>query len=203
MDILQRPEPWHDVPAVVADFLCLVCAPWHLVQYLFPLRYFTSWCHLAIIAYLVACLPGWWCNSLVQGALWILALYLPPSSFAIMAYSAPLRGALVRSCGWPLCVAYQLLVHLVPSALVFLLTEVPRPWTGPWSASLLFASFMFTYNVVLHVAWHTSALDNYYLIDSPARDATIGIWAGTLLWACATGEALFVLVGRAGAAGRF
>jgi hypothetical protein len=203
MDILERPEPWHDVPAVVDDFLCLACAPWHILQSIFPLRYFTSWCHVVIVAYLVVCLTHIWQDSLVQGALWVLALYLPPSSLAIMLFSAPLRGALLRSCGAPLCSLHQFVTHFLPSILVFLLTTLPRPHTGPWTASALFIAFMLIYNVVLHVVWHESALDNYYLLTPRARIATLVVWGGSLLWACGTAEGLFALAGSSRAGPRF
>lgn len=203
LDILQRPAPWHDVPDPVRDAFTVVCAPLELLQFFFPLRYFTSWCHLAILTYLSLCLTHTWCDPLVQGALWVLALYLPPSSLAMMALSRPLRRALTRSCGTPLCVAHQFATHVLPSLLVFLLTNVPRPPQPTGSASALFIAFLLYYNIALHVIWHASPLDNYYVHGTHERAAVAVVWFVTLAWACVFAEVLFAVVGRTDAGPRW
>lgn len=202
LDIALRPDPWHaGCPPAVRCTCCLACLPLSLVQAVFPPRYFTSWCHVAVILYLVLAIVTPWVDDLddswrltLQGAIWVLALNLPPSSLVIMIYAPRLRRALVHACGEQGCLLHQLLTHLAPSILVFVFVPLPQPPVCGM-ASALFAVFLLVYNVVLLVLWHQTALDNYYVDDINARKATTAWWAVCFVLAVALAELLFVVAG--------
>jgi hypothetical protein len=189
-DLLLRRDPCSETCSdgmMVAS--ALVCLPWSIVQTLLPPRYFTSWCHAAIVVYCSLALTGTWTNATVQGALWIIALYLPPSSAAILVYAPELRQTLQRECGPSLMMLHQLVVHLLPSGVVFGLTLPPRP--PPGTATLAFLIFLVVYNAALLVLWGTTVMDNYFV-----RTSVMVIWSAIVVMSAVVGEVLFATVGR-------
>jgi len=187
-DIFVRPLAGHVVTEPIAWATNIVCLPLWLVNGWLPARYLTTWYHALVIVYLSLALSGTWSADWMSGMLWILCLYIPPSSLVVMVYARRLRQSLVAALTWPGFIVQQLVTHLLPSLLVWFLLPVPHP--PPMVGTACFVAWICIYCVYLDVVMAESPTDNYF-IDRSRSDHVLAWWSLFFLVSCAIGEIVF------------
>ena len=183
-DVFNRPDCCNRNP---------IFLPLYPLQWMFPLRYLTSWYRVLVVIYTGLYLgdAGWPDpNGAIAGSIWILSLYVPLASTVICFYAHSMRAQIEERYSLELLTFHHVIMHILPSEIVFLTTPLPyRP--QPFASTGITLGIMIVYALVLFLVYQHTYLSNYFIYNEKDRIAVILLWGLCILFACAVMEFLF------------
>jgi hypothetical protein len=188
-DVFARSDPCNAIWAFKDLTMTIVMMPLYSIYYLFPLRYLTSIYRIFVIIEVLLYLTDGWRDSMMSGATFILALYVPMASTVVLVYAEELRHKVYQRYGPRLYIYHHCIMHVVPTIVIFATLPLPHP---PFLMSTVIVLVVYlVYGILLYLIWNESFLSNYFILDGPTQLSVLLQWAVCLLFSCALLEFLF------------
>ena len=191
-DVFHRHDPIKHAVFNHKDDIALasIMTPLCIINWFFPVRYFTSWYRMMVIIEVLLYLTGTFRNDVLSGSVWIVSVSVPISSTVIFIYASELRAIVTRRYGWNLYVYYHWVTHVIPSEIVFSATACPHP--GLLLSTAVVIGYYIVYILLLYLIYDQSPLDNYYIADHKEQLPVLLLWCLSIVFSCALMEFLFV-----------
>lgn len=198
-DPFNRADPIKDAVCLATDWaVAILLLPIWIVNYFFPLQYFTSWYRLLIVVEVLIVLASQ--GTLVlpavfSGSIWIIGISVPISSTVIIVYATDLRDRVTQKLDIRVYMYYHCLMHILPSEIFFAVSSFPQP-PFLFSTALVIV-YHLVYATVLYLVYGHSFLSNYYIVDEREQLPVLVLWCTSLFFSCFIMEySFFFLSGR-------
>ena len=189
VDIFHRPDPIRELVYCKDEALGALLSILWIPNYFFPLRYFTSWYRIFILVNVLMYLTRGIEVPIFSGAVWILGIGVPFASTVIFLYATKLRENIQTRYEGRVYLFYHIVMHILPSEILFLTTPVPHP--PLFTATIVVVFLYVVYSVWLYLVFRHTILSNYYIQDGPTQLVVLVLWSLFLVVSCCLGEFLF------------
>jgi len=186
--LLDRYDPCKELSETPDVIVRCVLAPLWIINYVFPFRFFTSWYRMFIVVDVILYLTDTWRDSMVAGSIWILSLFVPLASSFILVYAKEEREKLAHLYDGYTLTFHHVLMHVIPSEILFLVVPLPAP---PFLLSTaLVLCYYLIYGLLLYLIWGETYLSNYGIHDHNHLPV-VCLWSLCLVFCCFMMEFLF------------